>query len=184
MSQNFAHFSSIIASAHSKIASIHMDLVNQLQRAVSENSQAQICPPSPGLSDTTCDMNAQKLLSEDDDFADSPILSNSNALLRAKSKHKAPVASRMKLKKAASDAPIRKFSNAAFFVFQAENRLKVSEISRSFAIFHFRLQMKSSSPQLNAKELSKALGLEVRNATGFVADVPFKFIFFLYSGVT
>ena len=136
MTQNFAHFSSIIASAHSKIASIHMDLVNQLQRVVSENNQAQICPPSPGLSDSTCDMNAQKLLSEDDDFADSPILSNSNALLRAKSKNKAPVASRMKLKKAASDAPSRK-PTAAFFVFQAENRLKVSEIARSFASFHF-----------------------------------------------
>lgn len=123
MSQTIANFSSIIASAHFKIASIHMDLVTQLQLAFFENNQTQISPPSPGLSEAT----TQVMVSDDDDFAASPILSNSNALLRAKSKQKIPKASRMKLNKAPNDAPNRIRKPNAFLAFQAENRMKVCQ---------------------------------------------------------
>jgi hypothetical protein len=152
MSQHIAQVSTIIASAHLKIASIHMDLVNQLQQTLFENNRAQtqIYPPSPGLSEAT----TQKIVSDDDDFADSPILSNANALLRAQSKLKIPVAKRMKLNKEPSDTSNRIRKPVAFLVFQAENRLKVFTFLTKISLIHTVIADERKQP---ATELQRAV---------------------------
>ena len=152
-----------------------MDLVNQLQGADTERDQIQSSSPSPGLSESTCDKNASKLGFEDDDFADSPILYNSNALLRAKSKHKAPVARKMKLKPI-SAAPNHKPASG-FMAFQAENRLRVRKNPTTLLCAHVHWQMKCSFPMQNARELTKALGLQARNAHAFMICASTKLYF-------
>jgi hypothetical protein len=124
MPYDLAGLSSILVSAHQKIAAIHMELANQLQLEFSENTRSPDLqnPPSPGSSDST---STQQFVAEDDDFADSPILSNSSALQRAKQKQKNPLVNKMKLKKLSSDAPKRAHRANGFLVFQAENRNKV-----------------------------------------------------------
>jgi hypothetical protein len=125
MCHNLANMCSIIASAHQKIASIHKDLADQLQLEFNQINDAKISPPSPGLSESTVEGSAQKFVEDDDDFADSPILSNSNALHRAKTNLKIPLSSRMKLKKTTSDASKHKPRSNGYLAFFAENRLKV-----------------------------------------------------------
>ena len=140
MPHDLAHLSSILVAAHQKLASIHMDLANKMQLEFSENSHDVKNPASPCSSDSTWEAATQQFVADDDDFADSPVLSNSNAMQRAKQKQKNPLVHRMKLKKtpigiskqdvlatAASKlpAPKRAPKSNGFFIFQAEHRSKV-----------------------------------------------------------
>ena len=129
MSHNLANLTSILVSAHQKLASIHEDLADKLQLEFNRINDAKISPPSPGLSDSTVEGNTRKFVEDDDDFADSPILSNSNALQRAKTIHKNPLISRMKLKKTLSEAPKRQPRSNGYLAFFAENRPKVCHLS-------------------------------------------------------
>jgi hypothetical protein len=127
MPYDLASLSSILVSAHQKIAAIHIELANQMQLEFSENTRSpdRKIPASPGSSDST---STQQFVAEDDDFADSPILSNSSALQRAKQKQKNPLVNRMKLKKSSSIQPPAKQKAHrvnGFLAFQAENRSKV-----------------------------------------------------------
>jgi hypothetical protein len=125
---SLANITSILVSTHQKLASIHEDLADKLQLEFNRINEAKNSPPSPGLSDSTVEGNTQKFV-EDDDFADSPILSNSNALQRAKTSHKNPLISRMKLKKTPSEAPKRQPRSNGYLAFFAENRPKVCHLS-------------------------------------------------------
>ncbi len=111
----------LLASAHLKIASVHIEMAKELQ-ILATQSYADIAPPSPASESTVSVLFADI---EDDDFADSPML-NTNALERAqKSKNRTPLVNRMKLKKAPSDLPKRTRQPTGFSIFQKENFAKV-----------------------------------------------------------
>ncbi len=102
-----------------------MDLAKKMQLEFSGNIIAVKNPTSPCSSDSTWEAATQQFMADDDDFADSPVLSNSNAMQRAKQKQKNPLLTRMKLKKAPSDATKRPPKSTGFHIFQAEQRSKV-----------------------------------------------------------
>ena len=119
----------LIATAHFKIASVHLELATELQLLASE-THAKIAPLSPGSDSTVSACGNVSAVIEDDDFADSPML-NPNAWGRAmqKSKNPIPLVNRMKLKKAASDLPKRSRQPNAYSIFQKENFAKVGKFN-------------------------------------------------------
>jgi hypothetical protein len=149
MAQSLAEFSSFLSSAHRKIASIHLELANQLQGHLIDNciSRTSTSPSvascssdstwvkindSDDCADTTAPLNVNakqhgtiKINSHDDDFEDSPILLNANALHRVKAKQRGQPPVKKLKKKVLSDAPKRPFTMSGYMVFQAENRKKV-----------------------------------------------------------
>ncbi len=137
MPYDLANLSSILVAAHRKIAAIHIDLANKMQIEFAEKNVAHMNPPSSCSSDATLDAAAQQLVDQDDDFADSPVLSNANALQRARQQKKVPLINRMKLKKSSNDAPKRAHRTNGFMVFQAENRQKVWFVSTVVLYHHY-----------------------------------------------